>query len=331
MIIKFFELQKVDTKNNNLFLFYGENEGLKDQVIWDNFKKKFKDNTYLYDEENILKNKNSFFDEILSQSFFDNEKLIIINRCSDKIYEIAKELLEKNIGDIIIIFKSNKLEKKSKLRNYFEKTKEAVCCPFYPDDYKSLSFLTNSFFKKKNIPISQEIINTIIERCNGDRQNLTNELEKIDSYMLNKKKITLDEILILTNLTENSSASELVDVCLAKNEKKMIRSLNENNFSNEETIIIIRTFLLKIKRLLIIKERLKNDNNIDKVIDLYKPPIFWKDKDLVKKQIKNYSQENLENLIFSLREIELIIKKNFNNSINILLDFIFQETKSISN
>ena len=82
-----------------------------------------------------------------------------------------------------------------------------------------------------------------------DKILLTN-LKKIDSYMLNKKKITLDEILILTNLSENSSASELVDTSLAKNEKKMIRSLNENNFSNEETIIIIRTFLLKIKRLL---------------------------------------------------------------------------------
>ena len=107
--------------------------------------------------------------------------------------------------------------------------------------------------------------------------------------------------------------------------------INENNFSNEDTILIIRTFLFKAKRLLGLREEIELNNNIDSVINTFKPPIFWKDKDIVKQQINNYSKNNVKNLINTVNKTELLIKKNYSNSINILLDFIINQGKQINN
>ena len=146
-----------------------------------------------------------------------------------------------------------------------------------------------------------------------------------------KKKINIDDILKLTNLAENYSVSELVDHCLAKNQKKTINIINENNFSIEDCILIIRTLLIKSKRLLRLKQEIKIDKNMDQIVTSYKPPIFWKDKEIVKQQIKNWSVENVENLIYKISEIELLIKKNSINSINILSDFIIAQSSKINN
>ena len=176
--------------------------------------------------------------------------------------------------------------------------------------------------------LSNESINLIVNRANGERINLNNELEKIESYVTNKKQISVEEIYSLTNLSENYSINELVDNCLAKNKQKTIYILNENNFSFEDTIIIIRTFLIKSKRLLKLSENFKDNKNLDKTILNFKPPIFWKDKDLVKQQIKNWSLNKTYELIDEINKIELDIKKNSSNSINILLDFILNTSKT---
>ncbi len=331
MIFKSFEFKKIDIKKYNFYLFYGENEGFKKELINNNFKIRFKNNTYNYDESSILQNQKSFFDEILTKSFFEKEKLIIISECSNKIIDIVEELIEKKIEDIYIIILANKLDKKSKLRSFFEKEKKLICIPFYSDNYQSLLYIAENFFKKKNIPISQEILNTLINRANGDRQNLQNEIDKIESFLINKKKITLEDVLKLTNMSENNNFSELVDYCLAKEEKKVLSIINENHFSSEDTILIIRTFLSKAKRLSKIYNEMKSKNNIDEVITFLKPPIFWKDKEIVKKQIRNYSEQKTRLLIKSINKAELEIKKNYNNSLNILLDFMLNEGRQISN
>ena len=230
-----------------------------------------------------------------------------------------------------MILISDKLEKKTKIRNLFEKEKNLICIPFYTDNFQSLSYIAKDFFKKINIPISQEILNILVERANGDRQSLKNELNKIENFSKNKKKIEINEILKLSNLNEKNNISELVDTCLAKNEKKLLKMINENNFSNEDTILIIRTFLFKAKRLLGLREEIELNNNIDSVINTFKPPIFWKDKDIVKQQINNYSKNNVKNLINTVNKTELLIKKNYSNSINILLDFIINQGKQINN
>jgi DNA polymerase-3 subunit delta len=239
--------------------------------------------------------------------------------------------LKKKIQDIYIILLAYKLDKKSKLRSLFEKDKKLICVPFYSDNYQSLFYIAENFFKKKSIPVSQEILNTLINRANGDRQNLQNEINKIESFLISKKRVILEDILKLTNMSENNNFSELVDYCLAKNEKKLLNIINENHFSSEDAIIIIRTFLSRAKRLSKINNEMKSKKNIDEVITFLKPPIFWKDKDLVKLQIKNYSTQKTELLIKSINQTELEIKKNYNNSLNILLDFMLNEGKQINN
>ena len=328
MILKYFEISKLNIpKKHRFFLFYGDNEGLKEETIKNLFEENYLDKIHRYEEKEILENTGNFFNSILTKSFFDNEKLIIINRATDKVKEIMEELIEKDPQDIKFILNSKNLEKKSTLRKFFEKEKKIICVPFYEDNNQTLNSIISQFFREKKIPISQQLINILIERSRGDRKNLNNELVKIESYSLNKKNIGLQEIIKLTNLADNYSASELVDHSLAKNTRKTITILNENNYSDEDNIVIIRTLLAKLKRLVKIYELVDEKNNIDQAISSYKPPIFWKDKPLVTQQIKSWEKSKLKNLIYESNEIEFLIKKNSSVGKNILSDFIINNSK----
>ena len=331
MIIKYFDLKKKFDENINFYLLYGLNTGLIEETINNTFKPVFSKNIFNYEENEILTNIEQFQQNIFNKSFFENDKLIIINRGSDKILSILEDVINEGVSETIIIIKSGLLEKKSKLRNFFEKNKNTFAIPFYEDNHQSLMNIAQNFFKQKKIKISPQNINYIIERSKGNRINLKNELEKIESFSQKKLSIELNEILKLTNLAENYNISELADQCLVKNKKKTLNILNENNVSSEDNILILKTFLYKLKRLKKLKINLEITKNCDTVISTFKPPIFWKDKDLVKQQLKNYSRDSVEKLINSINEIELQIKKNHNNSINILLDFIITQGKIINN
>ena len=331
MILKSFELNKIKLNNYKFYLFYGDNEGLKEETIKNLFEKNYRDKIYRYEEKEILDNTINFFNIILTKSFFDNEKLIIINRTTDKIKEIIEELIEKNSEDVQIILNSKNLEKKSTLRKIFEKEKSIICVPFYEDNNQTLNSIINLFFRKKKIPISQQLVNILIERSRGDRKNLNNELEKIENYSLNKKNLNLQEIIKLTNLADNYSASELVDHSLAKNTRKTATILNENNYSDEDNIIIIRTLLAKLKRLIKIYELLDEKNNIEQAVSSFKPTIFWKDKPLVTQQMRSWQKDHLKNLIYKTNEIELLIKKNSTIAKNILSDFIINNSRKTNN
>ena len=320
MILKTQDLDKnVDCK---IFLFHGINEGLKEEILNKKFKSAFKENIYTYYEKEVFSDIENFYSQILSKSFFEKNKLIIIKEASDKIKSEIEILKEKKLDDIKIVLISNILDKKSKLRNLFEKDKDLISIAFYSDSNQTLTTITKSFFLKKKISISQESIDLIVNRANGERKSLNKELTKIESFLLNKKKLTIEEIHVLTNLSENYSINELVDNCLGKNKNKTIHILNENNFSFEDAIIIIRTFLVKTKRLIKLKQNLKVNKNIDHTIMNFKPQIFWKDKELVKKQIKIWTLNRTYKLIEEINRIELNIKKNSVNSLNILFDFI---------
>ena len=331
MILKSFELRKIKLNNHKFFLFYGDNEGLKDETIQNLFEKDYQDKIHRYEEKEVLDNINNFFNSVLTKSFFDNEKLIIINRATDKIRETIEDLIEKNPEDIKIILNSKNLEKKSTLRKIFEKEKLTICVPFYEDNNQILNSIINLFFRNKKIPISQQLVNVLIERSRGDRKNLNNELEKIENYSLNKKNLKLEEIIKLTNLADNYSASELVDHSLAKNTRKTITILNENNYSDEDNIIIVRTLLAKLKRLVKIYQLVYEKNNIEQAISACKPPIFWKDKPLVTQQMSAWKEDHLKNLIYRTNEIELLIKKNSSIAKNILSDFIINNSKKTNN
>ena len=329
MIIKSYQINQINPTIHNLLLFYGKNEGLKNEIIKNIIRDKKNINNY--DEKEVLENEYNFVENILTKSLFDDEKIIIIKRSTDKILKVIESLNSKKLEDITIIINADNLEKKSKLRSFFEKNKETICIPFYPDTDQTLSKLAYDFLKGRKISISQSSINLIINKCSGDREALYNELNKIDFYTKNGKKITTEDIMKITNLIENHSVSELVDNCLAKNNKKIINILNENNFNNEDCILITRSLLNKSKKILQLVKEFENNKNIELTISAAKPPIFWKDKEITKQQIKKWKPENIKDLIYKLTDIELLIKKNLNNSINFITDFILEQSYTKSN
>jgi len=326
MILKSNDINKIDKNTIHLILFYGKNEGLKNEAF--NVLIKEKNNIFNYEEKEILDNENNFIETILSKSLFDPQKFIVIKRATDKILRIIENLQQKNLEDITIILNSESLEKKSKLRSFFEKNKTLVCVPFYPDNDQTLSNLVYNFLREKKISISPSNINLITNKCSGDREKLFNELQKIEYFCRNGKKIDSENISKLINLSENHSISELIDSCLAKNKKKIINILNENKFSNEDCIIIARSFLIKAKKLLILSKTFETNKNIDLTISSAKPPIFWKEKEITKQQIYKWKPKNIKKLIYTLGETELQIKKNINNSINLITDFILNQSST---
>ena len=326
MIIKTFELRKIPD-NAIFYLLYGKNEGLKIDCV-NQIIDKSNGKIFNYEEKQVQDEVESFYENILSGSLFESNKIIIINRASEKIFEIIQDLLDRNITNTKIIINAGILETRSKLRSLFEKKKNLICIPTYPDNNETLSKLAVIFFRNQNISISQENINLIIEKCNGDRNNLNNELNKIRNYAKNKKKLSSQEILKLINLSENYEISELIDNCLALNKNKIIKMLSENNYNNEDCIIILRTFVSKAKKILKLAIKLGENKDINKTINSAKPPIFWKDKEIVKVQLSKWKPNKIKELIKNINNVELEIKKNYDNSILIITNFILEKTRS---
>ncbi len=328
MIVKFFEINKINLNKNNLILFYGKNDALKNDAIKKICKNKLK--PINYDEKEIIDTQNQFIESILNKSLFENERLIIIKRATDKIIKILDQIKNKKIDDTIIICSEN-LEKKSKLRGLFEKEKDFICVAFYPDNEQTLIKFAYNYLKEKKIMVSSSNINILISKCNGDRAALIRELEKIELFAMNGNKVNFEVIAKLSNLIENQSISSLIDNCLAKNKKKIINILNENTFSNDDSILIVRTFLNKSKKLLDLSREYEKNRNIDLTISSAKPPIFWKDKDITKNQIIKWSPDSIKLLIYKLNRIELQIKKNLINPTNLITDFILDQSTINSN
>ena len=324
MIYKSFELNKI-SKNKVFYLLYGKNEGLKSECI-DEILKKNNGKVFNYDEIQIKDKIESFYENILSNSLFESYKIIIINRASDKIFDIIHDLVDRDIVNIKIIINAGILETKSKLRSFFETNKNLICIPTYPDNNDTLARLATTIFRKENISISQQNINLIVEKSNGDRKNLKIEIEKIKNFGKAKKRISTKEILKLINLSENYELSELIDNSLAKNKNKIINILNENNYNIEDCIVILRTFLSKAKRIHKLAIELEKNHDINKTINTAKPPIFWKDKEIVKVQLKKWKSQKIKLLINKINDVELNIKKNYNSSILIVTNFILEES-----
>ena len=324
MILRWFELNKI-SKDSNFHLVYGTNEGLKTECI-NEILKKNNARVFNYDENQIKDQEETFYENILSGSLFESSKIILINKASDKIYNVIYDLIERNINNTKIIINAYTLDTKSKLRSLFEKNKDLICIPTYPDSNDTLSRLAITLFREENISISQQNINLVVEKCNGDRKNLKSEFEKIKNFAKNKKKISNKEILKIINLAENYKLSELIDNCLTKDKKKIINILNDSNYSAEESITILRTFLFKAKRILKLAKELQKNHDINKTVNSARPPIFWKDKEVVKIQLKMWKPKEIKELIKNINNVELEIKKNYNNSMLIVTDFILEKS-----
>ena len=330
MIIKTYKIKSA-LQENNFYLFYGENTGLKEEVILE-IRNKSPDSEYLnYYEKDILHDPNLFYEDIFSKSFFNDKKLIIIKDSSDKFLEIAKSIVEKGLQDITIILVADNLEKRSKLRGYFEKEKDLYCVPFYKDENSTLNTLTINFFNKEKISISQELINIIVSKCSRDRKNLLNELNKIKLFLQDKKKIDKFTLSKIINLADDHSLSEIVDNTLLKNKNQVSKMLNENDFVFEDMIILIRSFLKNIKRLLNLKAQLGAKDNINEIIQNYKPPIFWKDKEIVKRQSELWEKSELILLIKKTNDTELMLKKNSQIYKQIIGNFINNFFERVNN
>ncbi len=322
MIFKNFQLDKLNFNKFNIFLLYGENEGLKNEIIKRHFTKDFNGEIRKYDENEFLNKSEILISEFLNQSLFSSKKLIIISRATDKMVRLIDNLLGRDLIDLKIIIKSEALEKKSKLRNLFEKDKSLAIIPFYNDEVKSLLPIVNKFVAENNIKISRETINLLVDRASGSRENLKNEMEKILNYSISNKNLSFEVIERLTNLSKNYDVNEIADQFLCKNTKNVAKILNENNYSDEDCILILRTILSKSKRLLRIIEKNNKLKNIDKVIMETKPPIFWKEKDNIKKQVISWDFNDLKEKIYEINKVEYLIKNNSNNSLNIVSDFM---------
>ena len=328
MIIKSFKLNDIKNSQANFFLFYGDNEGEKDDVIKNCFLDVFQGEVIRYDENQILDNKKCFFETCLNRSLFDDKKILIVSRVTSKFYDIIKELFDIDIKGVKIIIKSGPLEKKSKIRQVFEKEKNLSCIPFYQDNNATLFKIANEFFKKNKISISSENINFIVEKCSGDRRNLHNEMNKILNFCFQNKNINRDEILKLINFYDDESYFDLIDHCLAKNKVKVLKIINNNLYGNSDSIILIRSFLSRLKRLIELKKLHKKLGSVSETVDNFRPQIFWKDKELVQKQVKIWSIEKVYNMLDEVNNLEINFKRNSNLSNNLIFDFILNTSNN---
>jgi len=322
MIVKLIEIKKKVKKINNFFLLYGGNEGLIEETIKKVFSNDTSKKIYKYNENEILENTNDFESLIFNKSFFDENKLIIVSGSTDKILQLIKDVLEKKPEDVDIILKSKALEKKSKLRAYFEKNNNVNIVAFYDDNRQTLLALTENYFKNQKIKISHESLNLLIERSRGNRIILNNEIEKIINYSTSKKNLRLEDLIKITNLAEDYDTGEIVNQYLLKNKKKIANLINENNFSPTDNILLLKTFLYKLKRLKKIKLESNDKKNLDNVLLYFKPPIFWKEKEIIKQQLKCWTLNQINLKIKKINYLELLIKKNSEISTEIINNFI---------
>lgn len=328
MIKKNFQINNNTINTANYYLFHGLNEGMKEEKIYELLSREKKENIYKYEEKNIIDNQDDIINQIKNKSLFQEKKIFLIHRATDKIFKFIDNILTLNITDVYFILISDLLDKKSKLRNLFEKNNNTISVAFYEDTNENLNNIANKILEQNKIQISQADLNLITRKCNGDRGVLKNELDKVVSYAAYNKKITTENLVKLINLIENYSIQELIDTCLIKNETKTLRIINENNFNNEDCIIITRVFLNKLKRILKLSIEYEKNNNLEKTITLAKPPIFWKDKEIVKNQLLKWKSNNIKELIYKLNEIELEIKKHLNSAVNLVIDFIIEQSIS---
>jgi DNA polymerase-3 subunit delta len=328
MIVKSFHLSNVNVYDFNYYLFYGENEGHKNELINEIFKKKIKGDVFNYEESWILINKDEFLTDLFNKSFFENDKLIIINRATDKILELIEEIFKREPEGIKCILNAQILDKRSKLRSFFEKEKKIIISAFYNDNEISIKNYVFNFLKKNDLRLSNEIINLLIEKTDSNRQILKNELEKLKNLIITKKKINPVDIAKLVKNSDGDNFFELIDFFLLKDKNKLQKILNETNLSSDNTINIVRILLLRIKKLIKIKEIIKSNNqDIEKSLNSYKPPIFWKEKEIIKKQIDINSLDNLNEFTKIIFDLEKIIKKYPDNALKFMLNFLHTENQ----
>ena len=326
MILKSYQVESnFNTIRNKIVLFYGENLGLQNEFK-ETIKKLNKQNKILnIDQEEILNSSQYLFNELNNQSLFEDIKIIIINNANDKILEIIKEA-NTIINDNKIYLFGNLLEKKSKIRNFFEKENNLDIVPCYKDNEISLKKIIEKELKNyKNL--SPNIINFLNENTTFDRIKLKNEIDKIKTYFVNST-INIDELQKLLNLKEDDDFNDIKNHALSGNSKKTNNLLNTCTLENEKTIFYIALINQRLTRLNEID--LKN-KNLEKIINEIKPPIFWKEKPIFLAQAKSWNKEKLRKALSMTYYSEIRIKSNSEINKTILLKKLIIDICNLAN
>jgi DNA polymerase III subunit delta len=320
-------LKKKDFFKEKVILLYGENQDLINDLnkqIASKFIEEEKISKSFF-EEDIIKSPDNIINYYLNGSLFDDNKNIsIIKNCSDKILDIINKI-KNNINDNIIILNSEVLPKNSKLRQFGEYDKLAICIPCYQETKFDIKKFLTQQLQINNVQLSDSQNETIISSSSLKRSKIKEVIEKINLYK-NSEKITdqiIDEICTDADLKKND---EIIDILLSKNEKNINEFIsNMSNYEKNfiEIIIILRSFIIKIL------DVQKNNKNlsIDERIERYKPPIFWKDKDRIKNILKIWNTNNLEKLLSNLNIIETEFKRN---DLNQDVQFYYFLTQNLS-
>jgi len=336
MIIKSYEIQKkpLNLLKYKLLLFYGENNGLKkdikESIVKSIGDKKTMEFLSLY-ENDIVDNEENFYNSIFSGSLFHDKKFITISNGTDKILKPLEHVVDKLPENIFIVVFAEVLEKKSKLRNFFEKNAKTLCVACYLDNERDLSMIAKNELKNNNIFLSTEIINFLIEKSSNDRENLRNEIQKIKLYALNNKNLKVQEIKNLINFSGDIKTVHLVNECLCGHILQYKKKISELYTNTINQIFILRILGNKIQRLLKMKELEKEYSNVDNMINALKPPIFWKEKPMVKKQLAIWSLDALKKIVYEINDTELMCKKNPEISKIIFFKFFTNLCKKASN
>lgn len=316
MIYKSFLVENnIEILKNNLILFYGENFGLKE-----NFKNLIKEKNKniivknLF-QEDFIKNKEIIYNEILNGSLFDEKKIFFLNNCNDKILEFVKEIETKLNSNKICIY-SEILDKKSKLRNYFEKSEfcDVVAC--YEDTEINIKKFLQTKLKSFS-GVTPQILNIFLENCGLDRVKLNNELQKVNDYFTNKI-INSEDLTKLINTKNDDNFKTLKESVLNGKNKTTNNLLSITMLDIEKIPFYLHSLsqnLLKIKELI----NLSKGANIADAIDKIKPPIFWKEKPTFLMQCKLWNLKKIKEATQKIYDIEIKSKSSSDINKNILI------------
>tara|TARA_E500000178_G_C17010389_1_gene750233 strand:- start:325 stop:1314 length:990 start_codon:yes stop_codon:yes gene_type:complete len=328
MIYKSYLLeQNFSTNKEKCFLFYGENLGLKNE-----FKHKLKLNNkntefYRYNEEEIIKNEDSFFNEILNSSLFADKKIYIIENVSDKILDTITRI-ENKLENKKLFFFSKNLDKKSKLRNFFEKSKNHGCVACYPDNETTIK---NIIIKRlaKFDGLSQQVINILVENSNLDRVKLNNELIKIKTYFLDGK-IDINKLVKLINYRNNDDFTNLKDEALKGNKISTNKLLNETFLETEKSVFYLSSLNLRLNKIDEVLQ-MSESKNIEDSVSSLKPPVFWKDKPNFMMQIRKWNRIKIKMALKQLYDLELYIKSKSNTARDTLIKKLLVDLCNLAN
>jgi DNA polymerase-3 subunit delta len=319
--------QNINALDKNKTLFYGENLGLKNE-----FKNKIKKNNkdaeiINFTQEEIFKNTEIFFNEIINISLFERKKIYFINQASDKILDIIQEI-ETKLDDQKLYLFSDILEKKSKLRNYFEKSNSCIIIACYSDNEITIKNIIHTKLKGFN-GLSPQNTNLILDNCNLDRIKLGNELDKIVTFFRNKN-IDYDNLEKLLDTKINEDFNILKDVALKGNKTLTNKLLSDTVLDTEKNIFYLTLINQRLNKLMEIDHTSK-DISLDDEINKMKPPIFWKDKPNFIEQAKKWNYKKISDALNKTYDLEIDIKSNSLINKNIFIKKLIVDICQLAN